>query len=78
MKNQQKQQIAVANFQEIQTELFMQITDVLNYLIKREVKTWEGNTFFLKTRYIWKNEHTPRHENVTETKNPSVHGLRSD
>lgn len=48
MKNQQKQQIAVANFQEIQTELFMQKTDVLNYLIKREVKTWEGNTFFLK------------------------------
>ena len=31
MKNQQKQQIAVANFQEFKTELFMQITDVLNY-----------------------------------------------
>lgn len=39
MKNQQKQQITVANFQEIQTGVFMQITDVLNYLIKREVKT---------------------------------------
>ena len=57
MKNQQKQQIAVANFQEIQTELFMQITDVLNYWIKREVKTWERNTFYLKDQIDLKKEH---------------------
>ena len=56
MKNQQKQQIAVANFQEIQTELFMQITDVLNYWIKREVKTWERNTFYLKDQIDLKKE----------------------
>lgn len=29
---------------------------------KKEVETWEGNTFFLKTRYIWKRNITPRHE----------------
>ena len=57
MKNQQKQQIAVANFQEFKTELFMQITDVLNYWIKREVKTWEGNTFYLKDQIHLKKEH---------------------
>ena len=38
MKNQQKQQIAVANFQEFKTELFMQITDVRIRRVEKEGK----------------------------------------